>query len=346
MATAIKPRPAPSTVITTSPLLQPPPGVEIWESPLVPGVQHWVELVDRERALFMLDRVRERQRSVTDGTEYKYAEDMSGAAWVYVADPIRFSDDPREEDWQDINDDGQHRLRAIARSGKPQPMLIVRGLDPDAITVMDTGRGRTFTNTLELRRVPNASLVSSLTRIVWWWQHGNYADRGVLREVPEDHLGAGGIYQYAQASNPSLLATYQAMPDELIMCARQGQNLIRPFRPFGQLTQSVLAFGWLIFGRIDVDSREMFFHALTEGNGSHDPTDPIRKYRHRATLKRGKSEKREPNWLQFHHLVQTWDAWLNQESLNLSRPRPVLPENMAKITDPFSEIRSEGWEPL
>lgn len=324
---------------TKTPLLQPPAGVEIWESPLVPGVQHWVELVDPERAKFLKTLVRERQRGKSDDTGDKYAADMKTDSWIYTADALKFS--PDEKSGDDINDDGQHRFDAVIKSGKPQPFLIVRNLSPDAITVMDAGRGRTFSDRLRIEGVPDHSAAAALTKKVWHWQHDNYGDRGVLRVKQE---GRRGLYQYALPSNPQMWATYQSMPGELITCAKHGKIQSRPFK--GNIGPSILGFVWLYTGRIDVDLREKFFFALAEGNGATNPADPIRRFRHRFTQKRLEGEKRLRDWLQLHYMVQTWNAWINEEDLNFRRPTPVVPRNMAQFEDPFSDLRDEGWQPL
>lgn len=76
-------------------------------------------------------------RKVKQNIVSKYAEDMKNGKWTFCGDSIRF-----DRDGNCI--DGQHRLRAIIKSGCPQSFVVVEGLDGDSAKVMDSGHKRSI----------------------------------------------------------------------------------------------------------------------------------------------------------------------------------------------------------
>ena len=76
-------------------------------------------------------------RTLNEAHADRLAVDMKNGDWRQTYDPIRFNQ--RGE-----LSDGQHRLSAVVRSGKPQEFYIAGGLDAKAMAVTDTGRSRTF----------------------------------------------------------------------------------------------------------------------------------------------------------------------------------------------------------
>jgi hypothetical protein len=100
-----------------------------------------------EIATDWLDRYNIHNRNAITGAIAGHARDMLAGDWLFIGDTIRFSTLP---DGRMYIADGQNRLKAIEKSGVPQTYIVVTGLDHDAQTVMDTGRARTFANTLTL----------------------------------------------------------------------------------------------------------------------------------------------------------------------------------------------------
>lgn len=94
-----------------------------------------------------LTRYNIHNRNAIAGAIAGHARDMLAGDWLFIGDTIRFSTLP---DGRTYIADGQNRLKGIEKSGVPQTYIVVTGLDHDAQTVMDTGRARTFANTLTL----------------------------------------------------------------------------------------------------------------------------------------------------------------------------------------------------
>lgn len=76
-------------------------------------------------------------RRVKQNIVNKYADDMKNGKWLFCGDSIRFDSDGNCID-------GQHRLRAIIKSGCPQTFVVVKGLDSDSAKVMDSGHKRSI----------------------------------------------------------------------------------------------------------------------------------------------------------------------------------------------------------
>lgn len=104
-------------------------------------------------------------RRVSDRLVQTYAEDMSAGDWLFTGETVKWDSRGRLSD-------AQHRLLAIVKSGEPQLMLVVFGLDPKAQEVMDTGRKRKVADALVMRQQANAHLTASVARLVSAWNAG------------------------------------------------------------------------------------------------------------------------------------------------------------------------------
>ena len=92
-------------------------------------------------------------RSVSNHTVAKYANDMSNGMWQINGEPIVF----------DVNGnlkDGQHRLLAVIRAGVPVSMLVVRGVSED-VSIFNIGRGRSITDAITISNELDKDIVNS-----------------------------------------------------------------------------------------------------------------------------------------------------------------------------------------
>lgn len=197
-----------------------------------------------------------------------YAIDMLRGKWVQAGEPIKISK-------TGIVLDGQHRIGALIQAAtegavvtkdekldaQPNlriPMIIVRGLEPSAQEVMDSGIPRRLYDALSLRDEHNTMLLAAILRVIYAWKLGER--RG---------LGRGDI-----ASGSALLDMFGEDPDTYRELARQTSNLRNKVR----LSPSVLALCLWLFEDRDPEDAEAFFERLA--NGEHDnPHDPIWKLR-------------------------------------------------------------------
>ncbi len=70
--------------------------------------------------------------------------------------------------------DGQHRLTAIMRTGKPQMMLVVRNLSVNAFRHIDTGRKRVASDVLGIEGIVNPTKIATMAKFIIIFQRGKY----------------------------------------------------------------------------------------------------------------------------------------------------------------------------
>lgn len=97
-------------------------------------------------------------RNLRESVVNSYARDMAAGNWRYTGDPIRFS-------VSGVLLDGQHRLRAIIKSGVALPMLVVRNLPDEAQAVMDNGAKRTPADALHLDGHHNPVVLAAVAKM-------------------------------------------------------------------------------------------------------------------------------------------------------------------------------------
>lgn len=129
-----------------------------------------LEVITPDIAEEMLGTNHERQRSVNERIVLQYAHDMTEERWPITGDTIK-------EDWNGRIIDGQHRLRAIIKSGATIETFVARGLDPDVFADLDQGRKRSFHTYLEGLRVPNASCVGAAVSKVLYFSRKRRFDK-------------------------------------------------------------------------------------------------------------------------------------------------------------------------
>lgn len=101
----------------------------------------------------------------------RYAADMTAGQWRAVGDPIQF-----DRLGHLIN--GQHRLRALIRTGIAQKFLVVRGIDPEDFSVIDTGRARRPQDMLKIMGYPQTALLGGTARTLLHIKAGPLTFRG------------------------------------------------------------------------------------------------------------------------------------------------------------------------
>jgi hypothetical protein len=118
----------------------------------------------------------------------RYAQDILDGRWGLTGDTIKFGSNG-------ILRDGQNRLAASVRAGRPIRSHVVFGIDPDLFTRMDIGKNRTPADVFSIAGIPYATHVAGAVR--WWLilMSTNPGDRG------------------AQFSNEELLQAYREKID-------------------------------------------------------------------------------------------------------------------------------------
>src|SRR5690606_39031073 len=141
-------------------------------------------------------------------------------AWQITGEAIKF-------DTNGALADGQHRLSAVVESGASVDMLVVRGVAPEAQTVMDSGAKRTASDALTLVGQKHPAVLAAAARFA-------------LREP-----GAGYVAADDAVRNPTNteIADFIAQNPELHQAAEIAQH----YYPSFDAPPSVLAVCWMRF---------------------------------------------------------------------------------------------------
>lgn len=123
-----------------------------------PAVTSAVELVTPALAEKWLANMAQ-NRNLSENAVLAYAEDMEAGRWEVTNQGIGFDSAGKLID-------GQHRLKAVILAGVDVRMLVTRGLAPDAMERVDTGRKRSVSDMLGLAGYTNtAKLVAAINII-------------------------------------------------------------------------------------------------------------------------------------------------------------------------------------
>lgn len=288
-----------------------------------PGIEVYFLEVNPDLAEEMLALNTKGQRTISAMVVERYATDMVTGDWFINGDTVKYS---KENELLD----GQHRLTSIKESGESQVLLIVWGLDKEAMATIDAGRKRTYADMLKMKGMSNHTIVAALNNRIWHWFHGNYATRSVGRIANPQHLN----------STPS-----NAQKDLWMGKIEQAYGItIEAAAAFGVkaygkrpgISSSTYGFAWIILSGIDKDLRETFFHELLVEAASPKMGYPIQALINRlARLKRGDSFD---NVDQLDALFSVYNKWVKGQSMETVRPPRPVRWNILETPEGYKEL--------
>lgn len=112
-----------------------------------------VMTITPEVALEML-KVNTRNRPLNKRQVVYYADQMIRGQWQLNGEPIILSDG-------NVLLDGQHRLAAIVKSQTTQDVLVVKGVDGNTFSTIDTGKVRTKSDVFALEGIKDYTSIST-----------------------------------------------------------------------------------------------------------------------------------------------------------------------------------------
>jgi hypothetical protein len=124
-----------------------------------------------ELAEYILSKLNPKNRKTKPAKIKKYAEDLANGSFSLTGDTIKFGTDG-------LLKDGQNRLAASVRTGKPLISHTVFGVDPQSFDRMDIGKNRTGADVLHIAGVKYANHVAAAVRWLLILTSGNPSDRG------------------------------------------------------------------------------------------------------------------------------------------------------------------------
>lgn len=153
------------------------------------------ELVTPEIAKMWLGRNGFRNRKLSEKNVQFLTTQMVGDAWEETGDTIKVTPDGKFLD-------GQHRLHAIVRSGKPQRLFIAKGVKEKAFNVLDTGKTRSAADVVSTLGVKNSMVVTHTARGVILFERDYFADPQKASKHP--HITNAKIVNFVQRHRKEL----------------------------------------------------------------------------------------------------------------------------------------------
>lgn len=118
-----------------------------------------IEIITPAEAKKILANLNPNNRPISRRRVMRYAEEMKTGAWKDCIGSVSFGSDKNLLD-------GQHRLMACIEADVTLRLTVVRGLDPQSMTVIDTGAKRSGSDTLSMAGVTNSMIISAAIRKV------------------------------------------------------------------------------------------------------------------------------------------------------------------------------------
>lgn len=236
----------------------------------------------------------ETNRNVKKGRISGYVRDIQSSNWVLTGEAIKFDRDGKLID-------GQNRCHAIASAGCGAWVLVVRGISPEALIVLDSGSARNTGDMLVIAGISeraDAKDVSAIARLYVAWKGGDVKHAA-------SHIGGS-----AQLTKTEMAEAVLSIPD-IDFAARYARNVYRYLR----LPVSALGVAFLEFSQIDVDATAEFFNRIRDGV-QFGPGDPFLTLSRRVSsdLQAGSSRRILAGQALFY-LFRTWNAFRGGEML-------------------------------
>lgn len=219
----------------------------------------------------------------------QYARDMREGNWHTSGQAIQF-------DWNGRLVDGQHRLEAVIESGVTIEVLVVKGLDPRAREVIDTGAKRTASDALKFAgHTQDATLLAAVARIADARENG-YLRTAMATSVP-------------QLSNSDVIAWVELNPEvgsAVLLSRRTGKAI--------NIQPSVWAYCLYELQKVDVGKANEFAESIADMRleGKGDPRKTLLDIFHRAAT----GQRRKPGVAEAIYIVfRAWNAWATGQQL-------------------------------
>ena len=244
------------------------------------------ELITPERAKQLLD-TNKTNRPVKENRVIFYAEQMLKGKWKEgTGEAIKV-------DSNGCTIDGQHRLKAVIKSGVSINFDVLYGVDSKVFTVLDTGAVRSPGDVLFVGGANNAVQVASLV--------GKY-----LQFKKKSFHSENKIYRPA---NNEILAEYQKDP---AYWKEMTAKTFTWYRNFSKILSPTFIGGWyLMFRESDAAKADSFFDELCSGVTSYSPIINLRKSLTEDKL----SSKKFSSFVKAALLVKVWNAYKKEKNV-------------------------------
>lgn len=212
------------------------------------------------------------------------ARDMANGNWMLTGEAIRF----------DVNGsliDGQHRLWAVMQSGATIDSFVMRGLDPDAKFLIDTGVKRTLGDAFAIGKETHSALLAGIVNICWKYD----VDRYVRNNNP------------THADAVAWLAENEGV--------RQACLIAGTVRAATKVAPSPVGAAYYLNSRADAEAAETFWQRAAEGI-ELKKDDPILAWRRWSTSMLSRRD-RPTSRIQFAFHMKAMNLWREGRSIRI-----------------------------
>lgn len=241
-----------------------------------------------EVATFLLQERNLRNRGLRRRDATNQSRDIETDNWDINGESVKF-------DWNGMMLDGQHRMEACRRAGKPIDTLVVTGLDPNVQLTVDTGIRRTNGDRFGLVGEENPNELAATVRRVWAWERGDRTFGSNFAPTPHEMTELLNEKPELRESTRVALEVY---------------------REFHAIPKSVLSSTHYVLSGIDESAASLFFMKLRTGAGMH-VGHPILTLRNRAIKSHGANDQRKirsfGQWVDY--VFRSWNAFVTDRDL-------------------------------
>lgn len=252
------------------------------------------ETITPAKAQSLLEKSDFRNRILNKATVSRYAYAMQNGKWKANGEGIIMNCNGAV-----IN--GQHRLHAIIKAGKPVGMLVVKGVSIDAFDTMDTGRKRTNGDVLGIAGYQDRTTLAAALVVLH-----SYKTAGVFgkTDVSSRHL--------LRSACPPILEMAEMYPDlcesiHFVNGYRKGNEDLAPV----SLT-SVLHY---LFNEKDSECCDAFFEAFISGTTSGQGC-PVKALIQAYRAPMVKASLNSSTEVKAAYWIKAWNAYVQGKKIN------------------------------
>lgn len=240
-------------------------------------------------------------RPLREATVREYATHLQNGTFRYTPDAIGF-------DTEGNLCNGQHRLTAVAQSGKGAFFLVVSDLERDAFSTFDVGRKRTLGDLISIDGQANAALVGSIARAVM-----------------------EALYDRPPTTQEAFKFERERMDKAILAEAASWATAMRKHNR-GSSAQAAGAAYYLI--RRDsrfVDLMPAFFQPIPKGEGLSELQAGLRNFLACWRPQKGVHAGWSSNALRVFKIVYTWNAFVRSVATGKAKFLHFIPQELPKI---------------
>lgn len=234
-----------------------------------------------------------------------YYQQMVAGEWLETGDTLKIAGD-------NTLLDGQHRLSAVIKYGKPMTFQVATGVDPNSFLVLDTGKARSAADVAAIQGYGYATTLTAAAKAILLFKTGYYT---------QDSNSNKSI----QASNTKVMEFLATTPELLEICV----YITSIYNRFRTLSKTSMVMLYYLFAEKNHEMCEQFFEQYSTGINLHE-TSPVRILRDRLMREYQTTKNRMSGRDKLALTIMAWNAFREKkriQQLTLQKdykfPKPV-----------------------